>query len=106
MLILILEEEISHMIHLTMDLLNQSLNFIITDRYIFFLQNSSYKSNVEKAGQEVMYYSKQISSNYMRFVGYDTCDKLIRISGEGNIIIIKISIQGTPKTHINKISPS
>ena len=42
----------------------------------------------------------------MRFVGYDTCDKLIWISGEGNRIIIKISIQGTPKTHINKISPS
>ena len=49
---------------------------------------------------------KKINSNYMEFVGYDTSGKLIWILGEGNIITNKTRKQGSPKTHINKISPS
>ena len=37
-----------------------------------------------------MYYSKSFNSNYMKFVGYDTCDRLKWTSGEGSIIINKI----------------
>ena len=42
----------------------------------------------------------------MEFFGYDTCDKLIWTSGEGNIITNKISKKGITKTHNNKISLS
>ena len=36
-----------------------------------------------KSIQEVMYYSKFFNSNYMKFVGYETCEKLIWTSDEG-----------------------
>ena len=42
----------------------------------------------------------------MEFVGYDTHEKLIWTSGEGNIIKNKIIKQGITKTQTNKISPS
>ena len=59
----------------------------------------------EKEGQEDMIYSKYFNYNYMYFVGYDTCHILIWTSVEGSINTNKISIQGIPKTHINKVSP-
>ena len=36
-----------------------------------------------------MYYSQYFNYNYMEFVGYETCGKLIWTSGEGRIIKIK-----------------
>ena len=39
----------------------------------------------------------------MEFVFYDTCDRLLWISGEGSRIKIKISKEVIPKTHTNKI---
>ena len=53
-----------------------------------------------------MYSSKYFDSKNMDFVCYDTCDKLIWMSGEGRIIKNKIIKQGSPKTHIKKISPT
>ena len=41
----------------------------------------------------------------MDFVSYDTCEKLILISGEVNLNTNEINIQGSTKTYINKISP-
>ena len=61
---------------------------------------------LEKSVQEVMYSSKKNNYNYMEFVGYDTCDKLIWESGEGIIITNETRKQGVPKTHISKISIS
>ena len=34
-------------------------------------------SKIRKTGKEVMYSFKSFNSNYMEFVGYDTCEKLI-----------------------------
>ena len=39
-----------------------------------------------KAGQELMYSSKNFNSNYMKFFGYETCDKLLWTSGEDPLI--------------------
>ena len=36
-----------------------------------------------KSGQEVLYYSKYFNSNYIEFVGYEKCDKLLCKSVEG-----------------------
>ena len=44
-----------------------------------------------------MYSSKGFNSNYMDFVGYETCDRLIWTSGEGCINTNTISKQGIPK---------
>ena len=61
---------------------------------------------LEKPGQEVIYSSKGFNYKYMEFFGYETCDKLIWTSGEGIININKISRQGIPNTHINKVHHS
>ena len=53
-----------------------------------------------------MYSSKYFNSNYMEFLGYDTCEKSICTSGGGSIITNKIRKQVIPKTHINKLSPT
>ena len=53
-----------------------------------------------------MYSSKYFNSDYIKFSGYKTCDKLIWTSGEGRIIKNKISKQGSPKTHLHKLSPT
>ena len=49
---------------------------------------------MEKSVQEVMCSYKCFNSNYMEFVGYETCDTLIWSSGEGyrnaNIIIKQV----------------
>ena len=49
----------------------------------FSPENDSYMRKVEKEGKEVMYSSKSFNYNYMEFVGYETCEKLIWTSGEG-----------------------
>ena len=53
-----------------------------------------------------MYYLKCLYSTYMEFVGYDTCDKFIWKSGEGNRIKDKTSKHGSPKTQNKKVSTS
>ena len=40
------------------------------------------REKLEKSGQEVMYSSKCLNYNYIEFVSYETCDKLIWTSGE------------------------
>ena len=61
---------------------------------------------LEWSTQEVMYSSKTINPNYMEFVGYVTCEKLISTSSECSRITHKISKQGIPKTNITKVYPS
>ena len=39
------------------------------------------QKQLEKSGQEVMYSSKCLNSDYMDFFGYETCDKIILTSG-------------------------
>ena len=51
-----------------------------------------------------MYYSKASYYNYMEFVGYEKCDKLICTSGEGYRNTNTISKQGIPESNINKTS--
>ena len=53
-----------------------------------------------------MYFSKYLNSKYMEFVGYDTCAKLIWISGEGNRNTNAIIKQGIPKINMNMTYPS
>ena len=67
--------------HLTMDLKNLSPELIITDRHIVLHKNYLIRGKTEKSGQEVMYSYKGFNSNYMEFVGYETCAKLIWTSG-------------------------
>ena len=73
---------------------------------MFSRKTGSYTNKIGTPGQEVMYSSKSFNYNYMEFVDYDTWDKLIWTSGEGCRNKNKISRQGIPKTHINKVSPS
>ena len=80
-LILVLEEKIDHMSYLTMDPENLSLKLIITDIHIVLNKKSHMQIKLKKAGKEVMYYFKCFNSNYMEFVSYETCDKLIWTSG-------------------------
>ena len=60
---------------------------------------------VGKIGSKSNVIFKCFNSNYIEFVDYDTCEKLIWISGEDRIITNKISKQGSTKIHINNISP-
>ena len=53
-----------------------------------------------------MYYSKGFNYNYIEFVGYETCDKLILTSGEVCINTNAITKQGIPKRNMNMTSPS
>ena len=48
-----------------------------------------------------MYSSKGFNYNYMEFVGYETCEKLICSSGEGCRNTNTIKKQGIPKININ-----
>ena len=43
------------------------------------------RKKLKESGQEVIYSSKCLNSDYMEHVGYETRDKLIRTSGEGCI---------------------
>ena len=52
-----------------------------------------------------MYYSKVFNSNYMQFVGYETCDNLIWKLGEGYINKTTIRKQEIPKSNMNNTSP-
>ena len=52
-----------------------------------------------------MYYFKCFNYNYMDFVGYKICDKLIWKSSEGCRNTNTIRKQGIPKSNINKSSP-
>ena len=92
--------------HLTMELVNQSLKLIIADKHYFPRKTGSCARNVGESSSRSNVFLKYFNYNYMEFVGYDTCDKLIWTSGEGIIITNRIRKQGIPKTHINKISPS
>ena len=48
----------------------------------FFLEKMArIQGKLEKSGQEVMYSSKCLNSNYIEFFGYGTCEKLILTSG-------------------------
>ena len=49
-----------------------------------------------KVGEEVMYYSKCFNYNYMEFVSYKTCEKLIWKSSEGCRDTNTIRKQGIP----------
>ena len=53
-----------------------------------------------------MYSSECFNYNYIEFVGYETCDKLIWTSGKGCRNTNTISKQGIPKININIKSPS
>ena len=53
-----------------------------------------------------MYSSKCFNYNYMEFVGYEACDKLIWTSGEGCTNKNAISKQGITKININMTYPS
>ena len=92
--------------HLTMYLGNISLKYIIIDRHLFTEKLARILGKLEKSDQEVIYSSKCFNYIYMKFVGYDTCDKIIWTSGEGSININKTIKQGIPKSHINTIYPS
>ena len=60
----------------------------------------------EKSGQEVMYYSKCFNSNYMEFVGYETCDKLI-YGHEAKVEEIQIQFKKRyPQKNMNVTSTS
>ena len=48
-----------------------------------------------------MYSSKGLNYNYMEFVGYETCDKLIWTSGKG----IRITNKSTKKEFL-KVTPT
>ena len=89
-----------------MDLGNISLTFIIIDRHLFTEKLARILEKLEKSDQEVIYSSKCFNCIYMKFVGYDTCDKIIWTSGEVWINTDTISKQGIPKININKTSPS
>ena len=69
---------------------------IIKDRHIF-------PQKTGKPSSTSNIYSKYFCSNFIEFDVYDTCDRLIWISGEISRITNKISKQGIPKTNINKI---
>ena len=73
---------------------------------LFPRKTGSCARNVGESSSRSNVFLKYFNYNYMEFVGYDTCDKLIWTSGEGIIITNRIRKQGIPKTHINKISPS
>ena len=45
------------------------------------LKTGSYTRKYGNSGQEVKYSSAYFNSNYMEFVGYDTCDKIICTPG-------------------------
>ena len=64
------------------------------------------RTKLEKKGQEVIYSSKGFNNKYLEFVGYDTSDKLIWISGKGCISTTTISKQGISKINMNMKSPS
>ena len=53
-----------------------------------------------------MYSSKGLNYNYMEFVGYETCDKLIWTSGKGRRNKNTITEIIIPKTNMNMKSPS
>ena len=53
-----------------------------------------------------MYPSKCFNSNYMDFLGYETCDKLICTSGKGCRSTKTIIKQGIPNININMTYPS
>ena len=53
-----------------------------------------------------MYYSKGFNSNYVEFVGYETCENLIWTSGKDCRITNTISKQGILKRNMNMTSPS
>ena len=56
--------------------------------------------------QDIIYSSNFSNFNYMEFVGYDTCDKLVWTSVEGCRITNTISKQVITEININKTSPS
>ena len=53
-----------------------------------------------------MYYSKGFNSNYREFVGYETRDKLLCISGKGRRNTNAIIKQVITKTNMNTKYPS
>ena len=53
-----------------------------------------------------MYSSQGFNYNHMKFVGYETCDKLIWTSGKGYRNTNTISKQGFQKSNMNMTSPS
>ena len=57
---------------------------------------------MEIVGQDAKDSSRYLIYNYMRFIGYETHEKLIGTSCEGFRIINTISKQGIQKSNINK----
>ena len=104
MLSLVPEEQIDHMQHLTMYLENISFALVITD--IHTVIQKHWLVYEERKYQEVIYYSKYFNSNYIDFIGYEKCDKLICTSGECCRNTNTISKQEIPKSNINKIYTS
>ena len=87
--------------HLTMDLANQNVKLYYYRQTYFSPEKLSHiRVKLDKAGKEVMYYSKCFNHNYVDCFSYETCKKIIFTSGED---LLK---QGMPKSNINKISPS
>ena len=93
--------------HLTMDLVNKSLIFIIIDRHIYLPEKlDNIQGSLEKWVQEENYSSKCFNLNYMDSVGYATREKLRWTSVKYGRITNKTSKKGSYKTHINNIYPS
>ena len=85
---------------------NLNLKLIITDRHIFLQKFQLIIEKKGKSGQKVMFSSKYFNSNYMEFVGYETCDKLIWTPGKGFRNKNTISKQDVPKINMNMTSTS
>ena len=83
--------------YLTTYIENLSLKLIIKDRHIFLQKNYLISKKLEKSSQEVIYSSTCFNYNYMEFVGYETCEKLIWTSGESCRNTNTTRKQGNPK---------
>ena len=77
--------KIDHVQHLTMNLENVGMKFIITYRHIVIQKKQLISEKTGKSGQEVMYSSKCFNFNYMEFFGYETRERLIFTQVEGRI---------------------
>ena len=99
MLILVLNEQIYHMQHIAMNLESISYRLIVTDIHIVLHKIDSCFYQLKKSSQEVMYSSKHSYSNYMYFIGCETCDKSIWTSNKSFLNTNTIIKHGIPRIY-------